>query len=73
MTTWLTVAAFARLRRYTKRRARQQLVAWERKGGTSPRVQRVAKGRGPRSLCVCAEDVAALYAVDVADVHQLAA
>jgi hypothetical protein len=36
-------------------------------------VRRVSIGRGPASLQVLAADVATLYALDVADVHQLAA
>lgn len=69
---WLSVAAFARLRCLRVRRARMVLATWERAPG-SPRVRRVSVGRGPASLQVLAEDVAALYALDVSDVHQLAA
>jgi hypothetical protein len=49
------------------------LAGWEAAPDTSPRVRRVAGRRGPPSLQVCAEDVAALYGVGVDDVHQLAA
>jgi hypothetical protein len=38
-----------------------------------PRVQRVPSRRGKPSLCVLAEDVAALYGVGVDDLQQLAA
>ena len=69
---WLTTAAFARLRCVTRRRAQQVLNGW-RTSDTGPRVRVVTGGRGRPSLQVLAEDVAALYALDVADVHQLAA
>jgi hypothetical protein len=48
------------------------LAAWET-APFAPRVRRVSIGRGPASLQVLAADVATLYALDVADVHQLAA
>lgn len=70
--TWLTVAAFARLRCLQVRRARMVLAAWET-APFAPRVRRVSIGRGPASLQVLAEDVATLYALAVDDVHQLAA
>jgi len=72
-TLWLSTAAFRRLRCFTSlRRAQQVLAEWEATPG-SPRVRRVSVGRGRPSLQVLAEDVAALYALDVSDVHQLAA
>jgi len=71
-TLWLDVAAFARLRCLQKRRARMLLAEWE-STPLSPRVRRVRVGRGPLSLQVRADDVAQLYALDVADVHQIAA
>lgn len=71
-TPWLSTAAFRRLRCVTLRRAQQVLAEWEATPG-SPRVRRVSVGRGRPSLQVLAEDVAALYALDVSDVHQLAA
>lgn len=82
---WLTVAAFMRLRCLRERRARMVLAEWEAEWlaydadpsahliPSVPRVRRVAGRRGPPSLQVLAEDVAALYALDVGDVHQLAA
>lgn len=82
---WLTVAAFRRLRCLQERRARMVLAEWEAEWRaydadpaahpvpSVPRVRRVPGRRGPPSLQVLAEDVAALYALDVADVHQLAA
>lgn len=69
---WLSVAAFARLRCLRARRARMVLAEWER-SPSAPRVRRVSVGRGPASLQVLASDVAALYALDERDVHQLAA
>lgn len=69
---WLSTAAFARLRAITRRRAQQVLAGWLR-APLSPRVRVVAGGRGRPALQVLAEDVAALYALDVGDVHQLAA
>ena len=69
---WLTTDAFARLRCVTRRRAQQVLNGW-RTSDTGPRVRVVTGGRGRPSLPGLAEDVAALYALDVADVHQLAA
>jgi len=82
---WLSVAAFARLRCLRVRRARMILAGWEVAWRAydaapaehlvpdAPRARRVSVGRGPASLQVLAEDVAALYALDVSDVHQLAA
>lgn len=70
--TWLSVAAFARLRRVTRRWAREVLAGWETTPG-APRVERMRGRRGPLALHVCAEDVATLYAVDLSDVRQLAA
>ena len=70
---WLSVAAFARLRCLQPRRARMVLAEWETTSEPAPRVRRVPGRRGPPSLQVLAADVAALYALDVADVHQLAA
>ena len=73
---WLTTDAFARLRAVTRRRAQQVLAAWQREreaGASVPRVQLVTGGRGRPALHVFAADVAQLYALDVADVHQLAA
>lgn len=84
-TIWLDVVAFARLRCLQPRRARMVLAEWEAEWlaydadpaahpvPTVPRVRRVSLGRGPLSLQVLAADVAALYALDVADVQQLAA
>lgn len=84
-TLWLSVAAFARLRCLRERRARMVLSDWdaawaahlaapdEVPAPTVPRARRVSAGRGPASLQVLAEDVAALYALDAEDVHQLAA
>lgn len=71
-TLWLSTAAFARLRCITRRRAQQVLAGW-RSAPIAPRVRVVAGGRGRPALQVLAADVAALYALDVADVHQLAA
>lgn len=72
---WLSVDRYARLRALKPRRARMILSAWEGQQGAEgvPRVERIQRGRGPRTLCVLAADVAALYAVDVGDVHLLAA
>ncbi len=83
--TWLTTAAFKRLRRVTLRRAQQQLAKWERKWAeydaaptehlvpAVPRVRRVFGRRGRPALEVLADDVAVLYAVALEDVHDLAA
>ncbi|MDO9016665.1 MAG: hypothetical protein Q8S73_43035 [Deltaproteobacteria bacterium] len=83
--TWLSVDAFRRLRCLQVRRARMVLAAWEAAWRAYdanppaalvpdvPRVRRVKGRRGPPALQVLAADVAALYALDVADVHQLAA
>lgn len=71
---WLSTRGFARLRALQPRRARMILAGWFAAPGEGvPRVQRVPSRRGKPSLCVLAEDVAALYALDVSDVHQLAA
>lgn len=84
-TIWLDVVAFARLRCLQPRRARMVLAEWEAEWlaydadpsahlvPSVPRVRRVAGRRGPPSLQVLAADVAALYALDIDDVHQLAA
>jgi hypothetical protein len=72
---WLTAPRYARLRALQPRRARMILAAWAARQGEPgvPRVERIRRGRGPLSLCVLAADLARLYAVDEADVHQLAA
>lgn len=74
MTAWLSTRAFARLRVLQPRRARQILATWHATPGPCvPRVERVPSRRGLPALRVLAADVAALYALDVADVQQLAA
>lgn len=72
---WLTSVAFARLRALRPRRARGVLAGWEAHQGAPgvPTVRRVQGRRGSPALQVLAADLAALYALDVADVHQLAA
>ena len=83
---WLPASAFRRLRAFASiRRAQQVLAGWEAQwlahdadpdaqpAPAVPRVRRVQGRRGRPALQVLAADVAALYAVDLADVHQLAA
>lgn len=83
---WLPASAFRRLRAFASiRRAQQVLAGWEAQWlaydanppahfvPDVPRVRRVQGRRGRPALQVLAADVAALYAVDLADVHQLAA
>ena len=75
MTTWLSAAAFARLRAIRPRRARAVLAGWEAQRGKAsvPTVRRVQSRRGRPALEVLAADVAALYAVDIDDLALLAA
>lgn len=72
---WLNARTFGRVRGILPRAAREVLSTWETQQGAEgvPRVERVKSRRGKPSLQVLAADVARLYAVDVADVHQLAA
>lgn len=71
---WLTAHSFARVRGVKARRAQEILSAWfAAPSAGTPRVERVPSRRGRPALRVLAADVAALYAVDLEDVQQLAA